>query len=53
MERIVLVVDDDRHIVGVLAEVLETEGYTVRKAYDGMDALQEAAISSPDLVLSD
>ncbi len=53
MDRTVLVVDDDRHIVDVLAEVLESEGYTVRKAYDGMDALQEAAIASPDLVLSD
>ncbi len=53
MDRTVLVVDDDRHIVGVLAEVLESEGYAVRKAYDGMDALQEAAIAPPDLVLSD
>ena len=53
MERTVLVVDDDRHIVEVLAQALEFEGYAVRKAYDGMGALQEAALAPPDLVLSD
>jgi CheY-like chemotaxis protein len=53
MDRTVLIVDDDRHIVGLLAAVLEDEGYVVRKAYDGLSALQEAAIAPPDLVLSD
>ncbi|MCC6314251.1 MAG: response regulator [Thermomicrobiales bacterium] len=53
MERTVLIVDDDRHIVGVLAALLEDEGYRVRRAYDGMSALQEAEVAPPDLVLSD
>ncbi len=53
MDRTVLIVDDDRHIVGLLAALLEDEGYVVRKAYDGLSALQEAAIAPPDLVLSD
>ena len=53
MDRTVLIVDDDRHIVELLAGLLEDEGYAVRKAYDGMGALQETAIAPPDLVLSD
>ena len=39
--------------MGLLADLLEEEGYAVRRAYDGMSALQEAAIAPPDLVLSD
>ena len=53
MERTILIVDDDRHIVEALGQILEFEGYAVRKAYDGMGALQETAIAPPDLVLSD
>lgn len=53
MDRTVLIVDDDRHIVELLAGLLEEEGYAVRRAYDGLSALQEAAIAPLDLVLSD
>ena len=53
MERTILIVDDDRHIVEALAQILEFEGYAVRKAYDGMGALQEAELTPPNLVLSD
>lgn len=53
MERNVLIVDDDRHIVAMLASLLEDEGLVVRKAYDGLTAFQEAELSPPDLVLSD
>ena len=35
MNECILVVDDDREIVGAIAIVLEREGYTVRRAYDG------------------
>ena len=35
----ILVVDDDREIVRAIALTLEGEGYTVFKAYDGMEAL--------------
>ncbi|MCC6790649.1 MAG: response regulator [Thermomicrobiales bacterium] len=48
-----LIVDDDRPIVEALASVLMEEGYRVRKAFDGLSALQEAEIQPPDLVLSD
>lgn len=53
MDRNVLIVDDDRHIVAMLASLLEDEGYVVRKAYDGLSALQETQLCPPDLVLSD
>ena len=53
MERTILIVDDDRYIVEMVAELLSSEGYTVRKAYDGLSALQEAELTPPDLVLSD
>jgi CheY-like chemotaxis protein len=53
MVRTVLIVDDDRPIVEALAGVLAEEGFAVRKAYDGLSALQEAEIAAPDLVLSD
>lgn len=53
MSKSVLIVDDDRSIVEFLSEVLADEGYLVRRAYDGLTALQEAEIASPDLVLSD
>jgi len=32
MNECILVVDDDREIVGAIAIVLEREGYTVRRA---------------------
>lgn len=53
MAHTVLIVDDDRPIVEALASVLHEEGYRVRRAYDGLTALQEAEIQPPDLVLSD
>ena len=38
----ILVVEDDREIVRAIALNLESEGYTVFKAYDGMEALELA-----------
>lgn len=53
MTRTVLVVDDERFIVDLLAEVLAEEGYAVRRAYDGEAALREIDHDPPDLILSD
>ena len=49
MEEKILVVDDDREIVGAIAASLEREGYRVLRAYDGMEALDRAL--DPDLRL--
>ena len=35
MNETILVVDDDREIVGAIAAALEKEGYRVLRAYDG------------------
>lgn len=50
---LVLVVDDERHIVALLTELLEDEGYHVMSAYDGVDALELVRAHAPDLVLAD
>ena len=49
----VLVVDDDREIIELVAERLSREGYEVEKAFDGQEALDKLAQSLPDVVLLD
>ena len=52
-ERRVLVVDDDPSIQGFLAEALTDEGYGVRTAANGREALAVLAGWLPDLILLD
>ncbi|HEV2106770.1 MAG TPA: response regulator [Thermomicrobiales bacterium] len=52
-ERMVLVVDDERYIVDLLTDLLEEEGYRVKRAYDGIAALEAIDRQIPDLVLAD
>ncbi len=49
----ILVVDDEKDIVDLIAYNLEQEGFTVSRAYDGEEALKEIASIKPDLVLLD
>jgi CheY-like chemotaxis protein len=49
----VLVVDDEPVIRELISMLLEDEGYSVRQAADGLEALQELASDGIDLVLSD
>jgi len=51
--KTVLVVDDDRDLLSLVALVLEDEGYKVLTATDGRDALQMVQRSMPDLILLD
>ena len=44
MNECILVVDDDREIVGAIAIVLEREGDTVRRAYDGLEQALDPAV---------
>jgi two-component system, OmpR family, alkaline phosphatase synthesis response regulator PhoP len=53
MTRDVLVVDDDRSILDLLTDLLEEEGYRVRRAADGLAALAEVERTEPDLVVTD
>ena len=49
----VLVVEDDGEIAEVLRRSLRLDGYDVRLAGDGPEALQEAALYEPDAVVLD
>jgi DNA-binding response OmpR family regulator len=51
--REVLVVDDEPHIRTVLRGYLETEGFTVAEAADGVTAVSRVRQRPPDLVLLD
>ncbi len=51
-ERI-LVVDDEPHIVDAVASVLRYEGFEVREANDGADAIRAAEEAPPDLIVLD
>jgi class 3 adenylate cyclase len=49
----ILVVDDQRANVEMLAELLRSRGYLVDGCYDGESALTKVAEMKPDLVISD
>ena len=49
----ILVVDDDREIVSLVAGALEEEGFTVRRAFGGAEALALAAEQPPDVAIVD
>lgn len=49
----VLVVDDEKNIVSILAFNLKKEGYEVITAYDGKQAIEAAFKEDPDLILLD
>jgi CheY-like chemotaxis protein len=49
----ILIADDDSLVRGSLAAVLESEGYIVDEACDGIEAVSRATTHLPDLVLLD
>ena len=49
----VLIVDDDRAMVGMVAALLGGEGYDLITAYDGETALRRHSAEAPDLVILD
>lgn len=53
MERVVLVVDDEKPIVDILRYNLEKDGFSVLEANDGEQGLKIALKYNPDLVLLD
>ncbi len=53
MSTTILVVDDEVFIVDLLATLLEDEGYTVLRAYDGEQGLAVATQSHPQLIITD
>ena len=49
----VLVVEDEPAVREVVADLLQDEGYAVRQASDGLQAIDELEVDDVDLVLSD
>ena len=53
MAKKILVVDDEPHILELVASILQTESYTVEKAGNGKEALEKIKSGKPDLVILD
>ncbi len=53
MERKILIVDDEKNIVDIIAFNLKKEGYQVIKAADGEEGVKKAMEENPDLILLD
>ncbi|MGV8905968.1 MAG: response regulator [Acetobacterium sp.] len=53
MNEKILVVDDESAIVDLIKLELEFEGYQVETAYDGMEAVEKALATRPDLIILD
>ncbi|HEX8434015.1 response regulator [Archangium sp.] len=49
----VLVVDDDPDILEALSEILEAEGFEIRRARNGKEALERLEPHPPQLILLD
>lgn len=49
----ILVVDDNRDSADSLAMLLSQQGHDTRRAYDGLEAMQESAAWQPDVVFTD
>jgi CheY-like chemotaxis protein len=49
----ILVVDDEPSIVKLVEATLSGKGYEIIKAYDGQEAIVEAKLHHPDLILLD
>ena len=50
---VVLVVDDDPDILEALSEILEAEGFEIRRARNGKEALERLEPEPPQLILLD
>jgi CheY-like chemotaxis protein len=53
LKRRILVVDDNRPLVNLVAEILKHEGYAVLTAFDGLEAVGKARSELPDLIIMD
>ena len=49
----VLVVEDDPDLMSLMAEIVESAGYRVASASDGVEALEQVARGMPDIILLD
>ncbi|HEY9301384.1 MAG TPA: ATP-binding protein, partial [Phormidium sp.] len=52
-KKTILVVDDEAHIRELLRQQLEAEGYSVKEAQNGVDAITQVKQEIPDLIILD
>lgn len=52
-KKTILVVDDEAHIRELLRQQLEAEGYSVKEAQNGVDAITQVKEEIPDLIILD
>ncbi|MFB0528209.1 MAG: response regulator [bacterium] len=53
VRRKILVVDDEKYVVELIRDILESGGYKVIPAYSAKEALEKVYTESPDLILLD
>lgn len=53
MAKKILIVDDELHIVKLLASRLRADNYEIRVAYDGYQCIKVAREEKPDLIILD
>jgi len=53
MAQKILIVDDDPDLVEAVSIILESKGYEVVAAYDGVEGLKKARSENPDLIVLD
>lgn len=49
----ILVIDDERDFIKVVTDFLESSGYDVISAYDGLEGLEKVRSKKPDLIILD
>lgn len=52
-KSLIMVVDDEGHILDLVSSILEVEGFNVVRVSDGYQCLQELQKNKPDLILLD
>jgi DNA-binding response OmpR family regulator len=53
MRKKILVVDDNKHLLGLLRLNLKGQGFIIATAADGINAIQKALALAPDLIVLD
>lgn len=53
VDKDILILEDEQALSDLLADVLEAEGHTARKAGNGLEALHQIEASRPNLILLD
>ena len=53
MSKLILIVEDQEDLRGVLRDLLSGSGYAVAEAADGQDGVAKAKSERPDLILMD